>query len=45
MTVFGDHVVELQDGGRRSTRPTSWLRYGSCHKRKTNAQRVRRMAL
>jgi hypothetical protein len=23
MTVFGDHVVELQDGGRRSTRPTS----------------------
>lgn len=39
MRVFGDHVVELQDGGAPLDKTNVMLRCGSC------AQRARRMAL
>jgi len=39
MRVFGDHMVELQDGGAPLDKTNVMLRCGSC------AQRARRMAL
>jgi 5-methylcytosine-specific restriction protein A len=42
--VFGDHIVELQDGGRPLDKANVILRCGSCHTRKTNAERAKRMS-
>ena len=41
--LFGDHIVELQDGGAPLDKGNVMLRCGSCHTRKTNAERARRM--
>ena len=43
MRVFGDHIVELKDGGAPLDKTNVMLRCGSCHTRKTNAERARRM--
>ena len=40
--VFGDHVIELRDGGRPLDRSNILLRCGSCHSRKTAAARANR---
>lgn len=42
--IFGDHVVELSDGGAPFDRRNILLRCGSCHTRKTIAMRAKRMA-
>lgn len=42
--IFGDHIVELQDGGAPLDPSNILLRCGSCHTRKTIAERTRRMA-
>ncbi len=42
--VFGDHIVELADGGAPLDKTNVMLRCGSCHTHKTNAERARRMA-
>lgn len=41
--IFGDHIVELKDGGAKLDRRNVRLRCGSCHTLKTNAERARRM--
>jgi 5-methylcytosine-specific restriction endonuclease McrA len=41
--VFGDHIVELQDGGAALDKTNVLLRCGSCHTRKTAAARAERM--
>jgi 5-methylcytosine-specific restriction enzyme A len=41
--VFGDHIVELQDGGAPLDPDNVLLRCGSCHTRKTAAARAERM--
>jgi 5-methylcytosine-specific restriction endonuclease McrA len=41
--VFGDHIVELKDGGAPLDKTNVMLRCGSCHTRKTNVERARRM--
>jgi len=41
--LFGDHIVELADGGAPLDKANVMLRCGSCHTRKTNAERARRM--
>lgn len=41
--VFGDHIVELADGGAPLDKKNVMLRCGSCHTRKTNAERAKRM--
>jgi 5-methylcytosine-specific restriction endonuclease McrA len=42
--VFGDHIVERKDGGALLDPANVMLRCGSCHTRKTTAERARRMA-
>jgi 5-methylcytosine-specific restriction protein A len=42
--IFGDHVVELQDGGAPFDEANILLRCGSCHTRKTASERARRQA-
>jgi 5-methylcytosine-specific restriction endonuclease McrA len=42
--MFVDHRVELQDGGQPLDRKNVWLLCGSCHTRKTAAERARRTA-
>lgn len=42
MRVFGDHIVELQDGGAALDRSNVQLLCGSAHTRKTNEARRRR---
>jgi 5-methylcytosine-specific restriction endonuclease McrA len=42
--MFVDHRVELQDGGVPLDRKNVWLLCGSCHTRKTVAERARRTA-
>lgn len=42
--MFVDHRVELRDGGAALDRRNVWLLCGSCHSRKTIAERARRMA-
>jgi hypothetical protein len=42
--VYGDHVVELKDGGALLDPKNVLLRCGSCHTRKTIAERAKRMA-
>jgi 5-methylcytosine-specific restriction endonuclease McrA len=40
--VFGDHIVELADGGAPLSKDNVMLRCGACHTRKTAAARARR---
>jgi 5-methylcytosine-specific restriction protein A len=42
--LFADHVVELRDGGSPIDPANGMARCGSCHSRKTAAERARRMA-
>lgn len=41
--LFGDHVVELKDGGDPLNPSNVLLRCGACHTRKTARERERRM--
>lgn len=41
--IFGDHIVELKDGGAPLDPRNVRLRCGSCHTRKTIAERAKRM--
>jgi 5-methylcytosine-specific restriction enzyme A len=40
--VFGDRIIELQDGGAPLDKANVMLRCGSCHAQKTNRERARR---
>ena len=42
--VFGDHIVELADGGAPLDKRNVMLRCGACHTRKTAASRAVRTA-
>ena len=42
--MYVDHRVELKDGGAPLDRRNVWLLCGSCHSRKTAAERARRTA-
>jgi hypothetical protein len=42
MRVFGDHVIELKDGGAPLDEGNVLLRCGSCHTRKTAEARAAR---
>jgi 5-methylcytosine-specific restriction endonuclease McrA len=42
--LFGDHVVELRDGGAPLDPRNVKLRCGSCHTKKTSAEKARRAA-
>jgi 5-methylcytosine-specific restriction protein A len=42
--IFGDHVVELQDGGALLDPNNIMLRCSPCHGRKTVAERNKRMS-
>jgi hypothetical protein len=42
--VFGDHIVELRDGGAPLDKRNVMLRCGSCHTRKTAEARAARTA-
>ena len=42
--MYVDHRVELRDGGAPLDRTNVWLLCGSCHTRKTIAERARRAA-
>lgn len=42
--VFGDHVIEIQDGGAKLDRRNIMLLCGSCHTKKTNRERAKRHA-
>jgi hypothetical protein len=41
--LFGDHIIELADGGAPHDKANIMLRCGSCHTRKTNVERAKRM--
>jgi 5-methylcytosine-specific restriction protein A len=41
--IFGDHVIELRDGGAPLDPRNCRLLCGSCHTRKTVAERARRL--
>jgi hypothetical protein len=41
--LFGDHIIELVDGGAPLDKANVMLRCGSCHTRKTNVERAKRM--
>jgi 5-methylcytosine-specific restriction enzyme A len=40
--IFGDHIIELKDGGDMFDPSNILLRCGSCHTRKTAAERAKR---
>lgn len=42
--LFGDHIMELRDGGSRFDRANLRLLCGACHTRKTVSARAARMA-
>jgi hypothetical protein len=42
--IFGDHIIELRDGGAPLDPDNIMLRDGACHTRKTLAERGRRAA-
>jgi hypothetical protein len=42
--LFADHIVELRDGGAPLDLSNGMARCGSCHTRKTMAERARRLA-
>jgi 5-methylcytosine-specific restriction protein A len=41
--IFGDHIIELQDGGAALDPKNISLKCGACHTRKTAAARSQRM--
>ena len=41
--IYGDHVVELRDGGRPLDPSNIFLRCASCHTRKTAFERAKRL--
>jgi 5-methylcytosine-specific restriction protein A len=41
--IFGDHIIELKDGGRALDKRNIRCLCGSCHTRKTAAARTARM--
>jgi 5-methylcytosine-specific restriction protein A len=41
--IFGDHIVERKDGGAELDPRNIMLRCGSCHTRKTAAERGKRL--
>jgi hypothetical protein len=41
--IFGDHMVEIRDGGAKLDESNVMLRCGSCHTRKTNVERAKRV--
>jgi 5-methylcytosine-specific restriction protein A len=41
--LFGDHIIELRDGGAPLDKANVMLRCGSCHTRKTAEQRAKRL--
>lgn len=41
--IFGDHIVELRDGGAALDEANIMLRCGSCHTTKTAAARAQRL--
>jgi 5-methylcytosine-specific restriction endonuclease McrA len=43
LRVFGDHLIELQDGGAPLDPNNVRLKCGSCHTKKTLAERARRL--
>jgi 5-methylcytosine-specific restriction protein A len=43
--VFGDHVVEMKDGGAALDERNVLLRCGSCHGKKTEAEKRARVGL
>jgi len=43
--LFGDHIKELKDGGAPLDPHNVLLRCGSCHTRKTTAERAKRLGL
>jgi 5-methylcytosine-specific restriction protein A len=42
--IYGDHVVELQDGGALLDPGNVFLRCSQCHGRKTAVERAKRMS-
>ena len=42
--IFGDHIIELKDGGLLLDASNVMLLCGSCHTGKTNSERAKRMA-
>lgn len=42
--IYGDHIIEIQDGGARLDRRNVLLRCPSCHTLKTIAERNKRFA-
>jgi 5-methylcytosine-specific restriction endonuclease McrA len=42
--IFGDHIVELQDGGAPFDPANVMLLHGACHSAKTAHERAKRMA-
>lgn len=44
MRIFGDHIVELRDGGAPLDKRNIMLRCGASHTRKTAAARAERLA-
>jgi len=42
--IYGDHIVELQDGGQLLDPANVLLRCAPCHTRKTIEERAKRMA-
>lgn len=43
--IFGDHIIEMQDGGALLDRRNIRCLCGSCHSAKTAASRAKRMAI
>lgn len=41
--IFGDHVIEMKDGGASLDKANVLLRCGACHTRKTIAERAKRL--
>jgi 5-methylcytosine-specific restriction protein A len=42
--LYGDHIIELRDGGAPLDKTNVMLRCASCHTRKTAAERAKRLA-
>lgn len=42
--IYGDHIIELKDGGAPLDEANIMLRCPACHGRKTAAERTRRLA-
>lgn len=40
--IYGDHIIEITDGGEKLDRSNVLLRCGACHGRKTRDEKARR---